>query len=438
MTAKNQREESPSLLIKGGQLIDPAAKINAPMDVLLRDGRVAEVALPNKIRGSADEKFDARGLIVAPGFIDLHVHLREPGQSYKETIASGTAAAAAGGFTSVCTMPNTAPVVDTAEWVTWLRNPDRGAVVNLFPIAAATRGSRGQTLSDFAAVQRAGAIAVTDDGKPILDDDIMRMALRLGAELNFPVVQHAEDTRLTENCSMHEGATSFRLGLRAMPGVAEASIVDRDVTLAQQIRESRLHVAHLSTSNALKSVRRGKRAKARVSCEVTPHHFTLLDENVGEYDTNFKMNPPLRSAGDREAILVALADGTVDAIATDHAPHALHEKQVEFERAAFGITGLETALALAITQLHREHKIPLTRIVELFTAGPARVFDLRGRGSLARGNFADVTIFDPRKRWTFDAAKSLSLSHNTPFDGWQLTGKVVATIVSGKFVHRSD
>jgi dihydroorotase len=438
MTAKSQRETSASLLIKGGQLIDPAAKINAPMDVLLRDGRVAEVALPNKVRGSADEKFDARGLIVAPGFIDLHVHLREPGQSYKETIASGTAAAAAGGFTSVCTMPNTAPVVDTAEWVTWLRSPERGAVVNVFPIGAATRGSRGQTLSDFAALQRAGAIAVTDDGKPILDDDIMRMALRLGAELNFPVVQHAEDTRLTENCSMHEGATSFRLGLRAMPGAAEAGIVDRDVTLAQQIRESRLHVAHLSTSNALKSVRRGKRAKARVTCEVTPHHFTLLDENVGEYDTNFKMNPPLRSAGDREAILVALADGTVDAIATDHAPHALHEKQVEFERAAFGITGLETALALAITKLHREHKIPLTRIVELFTAGPARVFDLRGRGSLARGNFADVTIFDPRKRWTFEDAKSLSLSRNTPFDGWQFTGKVVATIVGGKIVHRTD
>jgi dihydroorotase len=432
------RTASPSLLIRGGQLIDPAAKINAPMDVLLRDGRVAEVALPNKIRGGADEKFDARGLVVAPGFIDLHVHLREPGQSYKETVASGTAAAAAGGFTSVCTMPNTAPVVDTAEWVTWLRNPERGAVVNVFPIGAATRGSRGQTLSDFAALQRAGAVAVTDDGKPILDDDIMRMALRLGAELNFPVVQHAEDTRLTENCSMHEGATSFRLGLRAMPAAAEASIVDRDVTLAQQIRESRLHVAHLSTSNALKSVRRGKRAKARVSCEVTPHHFTLLDENVGEYDTNFKMNPPLRSASDREAILVALADGTVDAIATDHAPHALHEKQVEFERAAFGITGLETALALAITKLHREHRIPLTRIVELFTAGPARVFDLRGRGSLAKGNHADATIFDPGKRWTFEAAKSLSLSRNTPFDGRQFTGKVRATIVSGKIVYRVD
>src|SRR5579864_4023458 len=432
------REANKNLLIKGGHLIDPAAKINSPMDVLLRDGRVAEIALPNKIRGGSDEKFDARGLIVAPGFIDLHVHLREPGQSYKETIASGTAAAAAGGFTSVCTMPNTAPVVDTPEWVAWLRSPERGAVVNVFPIAAATRGSRGGTLTDFSALQRVGAVAVTDDGKPILDDDVMRMALRLGAELNLPVVQHAEDTRLTENGSMHAGPTSFRLGLRAMPAAAEAGIVDRDVTLAQQIRESRLHVAHLSTAEALKSVRRGKRAKARVTCEVTTHHFTLIDENVGEYDTNFKMNPPLRSASDREAILVALSDGTVDAIATDHAPHALHEKQVEFERAAFGITGLETALGLAITQLHRDHKIPLTRIVELFTAGPSRVFDLPGRGSLARGNFADVTVFDPKKRWTFEASKSRSLSRNSPFDGWHFVGKVVATIVGGKIVYHAD
>jgi dihydroorotase len=432
------RADTKSLLIKGGHLIDPAAKINAHMDVLLRDGRVAEVALPNKIRGGADEKIDARGLMVAPGFIDLHVHLREPGQSYKETIASGTAAAAAGGFSSVCTMPNTAPVVDTAEWVTWQRSPERGAVVNVFPIAAATRGSKGGTLTDFAALQRAGAVAVTDDGKPILDDDVMRMALRLGAELNFPVVQHAEDTRVTENCSMHAGPTSFRLGLRAMPASAEASIVDRDVTLCQQIPESRMHVAHLSTSDALKAVRRGKRARARVTCEVTPHHFALIDENVGEYDTNFKMNPPLRSAADLEAIIVALADGTVDAIATDHAPHAVHEKEVEFERASFGITGLETALALAITKLHREHRIPLTRIVELFTAGPARVFDLRGRGSLAKSDHADVTIFDPKKRWTFEAAKSRSLSHNSPFDGWQLVGKVVATVVGGKIVYRTD
>jgi dihydroorotase len=434
----NKQKETQSLLIKGGHVIDPAAKINAPMDVLLRDGRVAEIALPNKIRGGADEKFDARGLIVTPGFIDLHVHLREPGQGYKETIASGTSSAAAGGFTSVCTMPNTQPVVDTEEWVAWLRHPDRGAMVNVFPIAAATRLSRGAALTDFAALQRAGAVAVTDDGKPILNDEVMRAALRLGAELNLPVVQHAEDTHLTEGCPMHEGPTSFRLGLRGMSAAAEANIVDRDVNLAQQVRESRLHVAHLSTSEALKAVRRGKRAKARVTCEVTPHHFTLLDEDVGEYNTNFKMNPPLRSASDREAILVALADGTVDAIATDHAPHATHEKQVEFERAAFGITGLETALALAITKLHRENKISLTRIVELFTAGPARVFDLRGRGSLARGNFADVTIFDAKKRWTYEAAKSRSLSHNTPFDGWQFTGKVVATIVDGKVVYRAD
>jgi len=434
----NNKSKARSLLITGGHVIDPASKVNAPMDVLLREGRVAEIAQPNKIRGGADEKYDARGLIVAPGFIDLHVHLREPGQSYKETIATGTAAAAAGGFTSICTMPNTAPVVDTDEWVGWLQNPERGAVVNVFPIAAATRSSRGSSLTDFAALQRAGAVAVTDDGKPILDDEIMRAALRLGAELNLPVVQHAEDTRLTENASMHEGATSFRLGLRGMSSAAEAGIVDRDVRLAQQTRESRLHVAHLSTSDGLKAVRRGKRAKARVSCEVTPHHFTLIDENVGEYDTNFKMNPPLRSASDREAMLVALADGTVDAIATDHAPHAAHEKQVEFERAAFGITGLETALALAITKLHRDHKIPLTRIVELFTSGPARVFDLRGRGSLAQGSFADVTIFDPRKRWTFEAAKSRSLSRNTPFDGWQFTGKVVATVVGGRIVYRTD
>jgi dihydroorotase len=434
----NDKSKPGSLLIKGGHLIDPAGKINALMDILLRDGRVAEVAPPNKIRGTAEEKFEARGLIVAPGFIDLHVHLREPGQSYKETIATGTAAAAAGGFTSVCTMPNTAPVVDTAEWVSWLRSSERGAVVNVFPIAAATLNSRGATLTDFAALQRAGAVAVTDDGKPILEDEVMSAALRLGAELNLPVVQHAEDTRVTEGCSMHEGPTSFRLGLRGMSAAAEAAIVDRDVNLAQQIRDSRLHVAHLSTSDALKAVRRGKRAKAHVTCEVTPHHFTLLDENVGEYNTNFKMNPPLRSATDREAILVALADGTVDAIATDHAPHATHEKQVEFERASFGITGLETALALAITKLHREHKIPLTRIVELFTTGPAKVFDLRSRGSLARGDFADVTIFDPKKRWTFEASKSRSLSHNTPFDGWQFTGKVVATVVGGKVVYRAD
>ncbi len=430
----DKKKPGSSLLIKGGHVIDPAARVDAPMDVLLKDGRVAEVAAPNKIKG-ADEKFDARGLVVAPGFIDLHVHLREPGQSHKETIATGTAAAAAGGFTSVCTMPNTAPVVDSAEWVEWLRQPERGATVNLFPIAAATQASKGRELTDFRALQRAGAIAVTDDGKPILEDAIMHEALVLGAEVNLPVVQHAEDTRMTEGCSMHAGARSFRLGLRGMTAAAEASIVERDVQLAMHIPKARLHVAHLSTADALKGVRRGKRAKSRITCEVTPHHFVLTDEDMRDYDSNFKMNPPLRSAADLESILVALEDGTVDAIASDHAPHALHEKQMEFERAAFGITGLETALGLAIFKLHRERKIPLSRIVELFTSGPARCFDLRGRGSIGRGSFADVTIFDPRKRWTFEASKSLSKSRNTPFDGWELQGKVVATIASGKIVY---
>jgi len=380
-----------SLLIRGGHVIDPASRLDAPMDVLLRDGMVAEVAPPKGIRGAVDATFDARGLIVAPGFIDIHVHLREPGQAYKETIASGTAAAVAGGFTSVCCMPNTQPIVDSPDWVTWLQAPERGAVVNVFPIAAATKASKGAALTDFRALQRAGAVAVTDDGKPILSDDIMRDTLRIASELNLPVIQHAEDTRQTEGASMNEGPTSFRLGLRGMSTAAESSIVDRDLHLAQQFAGARLHVAHLSTADALKSVRRGKRNKIRITCEVTPHHFTLTDADVRDYNGNFKMNPPLRSAADREAILVALADGTVDAIATDHAPHAPHEKIIEFARAAFGITGLETALALAITKLHREHRIPLARIVELFTAGPARVVDLRRRGSLARGNHADVT-----------------------------------------------
>jgi dihydroorotase len=426
-----------SMLIRGGRVIDPLARVDAVMDVLLRDGQVTEIAPPNKVRGGADEKFDARGLIVAPGFIDLHAHLREPGQGYKETIASGTAAAAAGGFTSVCCMPNTTPVLDSPEWVTWVRQPQRGAVVNVFPIAAATQASKGAVLTDFRALQRTGAVAVTDDGKPILSETTMRDALRASAEINFPVVQHAEDTRVTQNCSMNEGPTSFRLGLRGMNVMSEAAIVDRDVQLAQQFNGARLHVAHVSTAEALKSIRRGKRNRARVTCEVTPHHFSLTDADMRDYDTNFKMNPPLRSAEDREALVVALSDGTVDAIATDHAPHAPHEKIIEFERAAFGITGFETALGLAITVLHGGHRMPLARIIELLTSGPARVLDLRGRGTLLRGSHADVTIFDPKKRWTFDASKSRSKSHNTPFDGRQLTGKVVATIVGGRIVYRA-
>jgi dihydroorotase len=431
-------KQSPqSILIRNGRVIDAVARLDAVMDVLLRDGQVAEIAPVNKIRGGADEKIDASGLIVAPGFIDLHSHLREPGQGYKETISTGTAAAAAGGFTSVCCMPNTTPILDSPEWVTWVRQPQRGAVVNVLPMAAATQASKGAVLTDFRALQRAGAVAVTDDGKPILSETTMRDALRASAEINFPVVQHSEDTRITQNCSMNEGPTSFRLGLRGISVISEAVIVDRDVQLAQQFNGARLHVAHVSTAESLKSIRRGKKNRARVTCEVTPHHFSLTDADVRDYDANFKMNPPLRSAEDREALIAALGDGTVDAIATDHAPHALHEKIIEFDRAAFGITGFETALGLAITVLHGEKKIPFVRIIELLTSGPARVLDLRGRGTLLRGSHADLTIFDPKKRWAFDASKSKSKSHNTPFDGMQLTGKVVATIVGGRIVYRA-
>ena len=430
-------KSSRSILLKGGRVLDPAQKIDADMDLLLRDGYVSELAPKGKVRGSADESFDARGLVVAPGLIDLHVHLREPGQSHKESIATGTRAAAAGGFTSVCCMPNTSPVNDSAKITAWMLEADRGAVVNVFPIAAATLGSEGKQVSDYAGLQKAGAVAVSDDGKPILDEGLMRDALRLAGSLNLPVVQHAEDTRVTAHCVMHEGPTAFRLGLRGMAADAEAAVVERDVNIARNTN-GHLHVAHISAAAALKAVRRGKKSRARVTCEVTPHHFSLVDENVGDYDTRYKMNPPLRSAADREAILAALDDGSIDAIATDHAPHAAHEKSVEFDRAPFGITGLETALALAITKLHRERKMPLLRIVELMSTNPARIFNLRGRGSLVRGAHADVVVFDPAKRWTFEAAKSLSKSKNTPFDGWQFTGKVVATLVGGQFVHQNS
>jgi len=432
----NLKTHSKSLLIRGGRVVDPAQKLDAVHDLLLRDDKVAEIAPAGKIRGGVDKTFDARGLIVTPGFIDLHVHLREPGQSHKETIAYGTAAAAAGGFTSICPMPNTSPVNDSAEITQWMQAPERGAVVNVFPIAAATLGSQGRNLTDFKALKRAGAVAVTDDGKPILDDAIMREALRAAAALGMPVIQHAEDTRQTKGCVMNAGATAVRLGLRGMLAEAEAGVVERDIRLAEQTK-AHLHVAHISTLAALKAVRRGKREHVRVTCEITPHHFVLTDEDVGDYNTNTKMNPPLRSQADREAMLAALADGGIDCIATDHAPHAAHEKNVEFDRAPFGITGLETALGLVITKLHLEHKIPLTRIVELLSTNPAKLIGLAGRGTLAKGSYADVTIFDPKKRWTFEAAKSLSKSKNTSFDGWQLTGKVIATIVSGKLQYQA-
>ncbi len=428
--------KSGSLAIRNGLLIDPSSRLEGKYDVLLQDGRVVEVAPQGKLRGKADESLNARGLIVSPGFIDIHVHLREPGQSHKETIASGTMAAAAGGFTSVCAMPNTSPVNDSAEITRWMLDPARGAHVNVFPVGAATVGSRGEQLTDFAALKRAGAVAFSDDGKPILEDEIMRQALMAAAALNMPVVQHAEDCRMTAGSVMNAGPAAFRLGLRGWPGEAESSIVERDIRLAAETK-GRYHVAHLSTAAALGAVRKAKHERLRVTCEITPHHFTLLDEQIGEYNTNYKMNPPLRSSDDRDALLSGLADGAVDCVATDHAPHAAHEKNQEFDRAPFGITGLETALGLCVSVLHYRHKISLGRIVELLSANPARIMGLQGRGTLAVGAHADVTIFDPAKKWIYRAAQSYSKSKNSPFDGRQMQGKVVATVVGGVVTFRA-
>lgn len=425
-----------TLAIRNGHLIDPSQPLEGKYDLLLKDGRVTEVAPAGKLRGKAEETFNARGLVVTPGLIDIHVHLREPGQSHKETIASGTMAAAAGGFTSVCAMPNTSPVNDSAEITRWMLDPGRGAHVNVFPVAAATLGSLGEQITDFAALKRAGAVAFTDDGKPILDYTIMGRALSTAAALNVPVVQHAEDPRMTEGAAMNAGPTAFRLGLRGWPPEGESSLVERDIRLTGETK-GRYHVAHLSTSASLRAVRKAKRDRLRVTCEITPHHFALLDEDITGYNTNFKMNPPLRSRADREALIAGLADGAVDCIATDHAPHAAHEKNQEFDHAPFGITGLETALGLCISVLHYRHNIPLRRIVELLTSGPARVMNLAGRGTLAAGARADVTIFDPAKKWTYHAAQSCSKSKNSPFDGWQLQGKAMATIVGGEFKFRA-
>lgn len=421
------------LLITGGEVVDPASGVDKAMDLLLRDGKVAEVGEPGKLKRSGVETFKAKGLIVAPGLIDMHVHLREPGHQHKETIATGTAAAAWGGFTSVCAMPNTSPVNDSPEITRWMQSPERHAVVNVFPVAAATVGSMGLDLTDYAALKKAGAVAVTDDGKPILDDAMMHDSLRLAAKVGIPVVQHAEDTRQTSGCSVNHGPTSFRLGLRGMPNSAESDIVERDIRLARELK-AHIHVAHISTREAVAAVRKAKAEGLRVTAEVTPHHFTLVDEHIGEFDTHYKMNPPLRSVADRDAMIEGLRDGVIDAIATDHAPHAFHEKQVETERSAFGITGIETALPIALTVLHHHFKLPLWRIVELLSSNPAKIFALKSRGTLAVGAHADVTIFDPKKKWIFDASRSQSKSRNTPFDGWSFTGKAVATIVGGKLV----
>ena len=422
-----------TLLLRGGHLIDPAQGYDAPADIVLRDGQVAEIAAAGAAKSAADETLELRGLIVAPGFIDLHVHLREPGQTHKENIATGTAAAAAGGFTSVCCMPNTRPINDSPALTRWMQDEERGAVVNVFPIAAATLGSLGEKLSNYRELKEAGAVALSDDGRPILDDHVMREALALAGRVGLTVIQHAEDTKISHGNPMNEGVTSFKLGLRGQPAAAEWQMVERDIRLASQ-EGGRLHVAHVSTAKSLEMVRLGRAAQVQVTAEVTPHHFLFTEDKCLTYDTRYKMNPPLRSAADRDAMLAALADGTLDAIATDHAPHALYEKEVEFDRAAFGITGLEIALAAATTALYHTGKITLKRLVELLSTNPAKIVELRGRGTLAVGSMADVTIFDPKARWTYDVMKTRSRSRNCPYDGMQFQGKVRATIVGGKIV----
>jgi len=402
---------------------------------------VVEIAAPGKLKlANGSEAIDATGLTVAPGLVDIHVHLREPGQGYKETIATGTAAAAAGGFTAVAAMPNTSPVNDSPEITRWMQAPERGASVRVFPIAAATRGSKGEALNDFAALKSAGAVAVSDDGRPILKDSIMRETLAAAARVGLSVIQHAEDTRLTEGASMNLGPMSFKLGLRGMPPEAESAIVERDIRLVTELRDTRthLHVAHTSTAAALAAVRQARRNGLRVTCEVAPHHFLLTDEHVGFYNTNAKMCPPLRSAADRDAMIEAILDGVVDAIATDHAPHAIHEKEVEFERAPNGITGLETALGLCLRWLHKEWKLPMGRVLSLLSAQPAALLGLKGRGTLAVGSFADVVIFDPGAEWTYRARETRSKSRNTPFDGWTMQGKVRWTISEGRVAYTAE
>ncbi len=432
------------ILILNGRLVDPASGVDGERDLLLRNGRVAAVEVPGGLKGvktkeTGSQIIDAAGMIVAPGLVDVHVHLREPGQTYKESIATGTAAAAAGGFTTVVAMPNTVPVNDSVAGLEWMLDAARGAVVKLFGMPAATFGSMGEEITDFHQLHRAGAVGFTDDGKPVLHDRVMREALVAAAGIGVPVSQHAEDTRLTGGCSMNAGPVAFRLGLRGMTVEAEARIVERDIRLLRDIERHdglrpHLHVQHVSTAKAMSLIREAKAEGLCVTCEVAPHHFTLTDKAIGDYDTNAKMNPPLRNDADRLAMIAGLMDGTVDCIATDHAPHALFEKEQEFERAPNGITGLETALGLALRVLHKGQAMTISRVMELMSAQPAGIVSLEGRGTLKVGSFADVVVFDPAAEWSFEAKSSRSKSRNTPFDGAPMLGRVAYTLSEGRVV----
>ena len=421
------------LLIKNGRVIDPASQDDRIADVLITEGRIAAIEPGLSAQGA--EIFDAGGMFVAPGFIDMHVHLREPGFEHAENIESGSRAAAAGGFTSVCCMPNTKPVNDSALVTTYIVEQARAkAVVNVFPIGAITKGSEGEELAAIGGMKEAGAVAISDDGRPVMNSRVMRRAMEFARSYDIPVIDHCEDLNLSAGGDMHEGAKSVRLGLRGIPAASEDVLVARDLVLAQ-LTGARYHVAHISTRNSVAMVDFARRQGLRVTCETTPHHFALADDDVAPYDSNFKMKPPLRGCCDREAVIGGIVSGAISAIATDHAPHPGSEKMQEFERCPFGIIGLETAVSLALEQLVHTGRIGLGRMVELFTSGPESVMRL-GRGSLAIGAPGDITVFGTEFEWIYDVNQSPSRSRNSPFDGKKFRGGPLATIVSGEIVWR--
>ena len=423
-------------LLKGGRVVDPANGIDGVQDVLIDGDRIGRVGRDLPADGAAVVAVPA-GLVLCPGFIDMHVHLREPGQEHKETVATGTGAAVAGGFAAVACMPNTSPVNDNANVTAYILA--RAAEANLarvYPIGAVSRGSKGELLADIAELRQAGCVAITDDGHPVASALLLRRAMEYAGMFGMPVVEHCEDPSLKGDAVAHEGYQAAALGLRGMPGACEALGVERGVLLAE-LTGSAFHVAHMSARVSLRAVRKGKEAGIRVTCEVAPHHFTLTDEALASplaYDTNTKMNPPLREAADRDAMLSGLADGSVDVIATDHAPHHYDEKQVEFDRAPFGIVGLETAVSLALDRLVHAGLIRLPRLVELLAVNPARILGVPG-GTLSPGAPADLTILAPDLKVRVEASALRSKSRNTPFDGWELRGGVAATLVGGRAVY---
>jgi dihydroorotase len=427
-------------LLKGARVIDPVNGRNGEFDVLIEDGRIARVGKDLQVPSGVGVVLLPRGLIVCPGLIDMHVHLREPGQEHKETVATGAAAAVAGGFTAVACMPNTSPVNDNAGVTGYiLRKAAEANLARVYPIGAVSRGQLGEQLADIAELREAGCVAITDDGRPVATALLMRRALEYAGMFNMPVIEHCEEQTLKGDGVAHEGFQASTLGLRGIPGEAESIMALRDIALAE-LTGGAVHIAHMSARQSLDAVRYGKQRGARVTCEVTPHHFVLTDEMLAApvpYDTNTKMNPPLRETADRDAMLQGLADGSVDVIATDHAPHHYDEKQVEFDHAPFGITGLETAISLCLDRLVHPGVVSLSRLVELLSVNPARILHLAG-GSLTEGAPADITILAPDLPVTVSTARMRSKSKNTPFEGWQLRGGVAATIVGGRTVYLND